>query len=339
MKKDSLLRISNVLNLTRQEFTIIEKHVLILTLLKLKEQQSFDLDFDIDNDKVNIDLTIDASEIKEGNRERIKEAIGKLTSRKIHFDNSTPDKDYFGYIIPFIYARYESINGVKSEINLMVHSKCKKLFLNLANGYTTMDLKAILSLKSTHSIRMYELMSMYKTQASWTVEINKLKELLGLGYDVYKNFTDFKRYVLEYSQKELWEHCNIHFEWEVAAKQRKKVTALTFHIKERNKQEKEELSEEIKATQDYITGLSPADIKQKAGWVKEKYTLTDQQFEYILADNAVFNEFIRIDLIIEDKIIKGNPPRDRTKYLAKSLGLDKVKFPKKAKSDKPKTGK
>lgn len=328
MKKNSLLRISNVLNLTRQEFTIIEKHIFILTLLKLKEQQGFDVDFDIENDKVNIDLTIDASEIKENNRERIKEALDKITSRKIHFDNSTSDKEYFGYIIPFIYARYESINGVKSEINLMLHSKSKKLFLSLADGYTTMDLKAILSLKSTHSIRMYELMSMYKNQASWTIEISKLKELLGLGYDVYKNFSDFKRYILEYSQKELWEHCNLHFEWEIAEKKGKKITALTFHIRERNKQERIELNEEIEATKDYLKSLSPADISQKANWVIKKYKLNENQQKYILNNTEVFNEFVKVDLIIENMTSKGNPPRNRTSYLAKSLGLDKVKFPK-----------
>jgi hypothetical protein len=33
-----------------------------------------------------------------------------------------------------------------------------------------------------------------------------------------------------------------------------------------------------------------------------------------------------VDLIIEDKIVRGKAPIDRTKYLAKSLGLDKVKF-------------
>ena len=56
-------------------------------------------------------------------------------------------------------------------------------------------------------------------------------------------------------KKELWEHCNLYFEWEIAAKKGKKITALTFHIKERDKQERIELAEEIKATQNFIATL------------------------------------------------------------------------------------
>ena len=129
-------------------------------------------------------------------------------------------------------------------------------------------------------------------------------------------------------KKELWEHCNLYFEWEIAAKKGKKITALTFHIKERDKQERIELSEEIKATQNFIATLTPADIAQKSYLLTQSYSLTKEQVEYIMTNRNVFNDFVRIDIIIEDMIAKGKPPKDRTKYLAKSLGLDKIKFAK-----------
>ena len=129
-------------------------------------------------------------------------------------------------------------------------------------------------------------------------------------------------------KKELWEHCNLYFEWEIAAKKGKKITALTFHIKERDKQERIELSEEIRATQNFIATLSPADISHKSHLLTQSYSLTKEQVEYIMTNRNVFNDFVRIDIIIEDMIAKGKPPKDRTKYLAKSLGLDKIKFAK-----------
>ena len=57
-----------------------------------------------------------------------------------------------------------------------------------------------------------------------------------------------------------------------------------------------------------------------------QYTLSAEQKDYILSDTSIFNEFIRIHDIIENMIDKAKPPKDRTKSLAKSLGLDKVKF-------------
>jgi hypothetical protein len=49
---------------------------------------------------------------------------------------------------------------------------------------------------------------------------------------------------------------------------------------------------------------------------------------YILTNNELFEKFVQVDLIIEDKISKGKPPKNISAYMAKSLGLDKVKFSK-----------
>jgi plasmid replication initiation protein len=315
-----------MLNLTRQEFSTMEKHIFHLVLKGVKSDQSFHVE-NIDTD-LPLKIIIPASDIlkQSKNTEQLKSAIKKITSRNVYFDFSKPDEEYFGSFTPFTYAKYSAKKGVKSFVEIHVNYVCKKLFLELAEGYTNLELDAILNLKSQHSIRMYELISMYFSQKKWTISLDKLKSLLGLKPTQYPNFTTFKTYILEYSKKELWEHCNLHFEWEVAEKKGKKITALTFHIKERNKQERIELNEEIKQTIDYVKSLSPIQVANTYNMITSKYSLSQKQADYIFTDTNRLNEFIRIDLIIEDKIAKGNPPKDRTKYLAKSLGLDKIKF-------------
>lgn len=324
-EQKSIVRVSNILNLTRQEFTLIEKQMYLATLLYLKEKQGFNID--IENDSP-VKIEFPATTLKETNRERIKLALDKITSRKIYFDNSNSKGDYFGFVVPFISAKYESKSRSYSNVILKLNPDCKKLFFELANGYTELDLHAILNLTSPYSIRMYELLSQYKNKKSWTIEIDNLKGLLGFGVLEYKNYRMFEKRILEYSQKELWEHCGIHFTWDIAAKQRKKITALTFHISSKDKQEKIELDKEIKQSIDFVNQLSPLVIAQKVQMASAKYTLTPEQVEYIISDSKIFNEFIRIDLIIEAMIEKQKPPKDCTKYLAKSLGLDKVKFKK-----------
>ena len=320
----NILRISNILNLTRQEFTVIEKHIYLVTLLNLKEYQGFNIN--IENIKEVVEIQFSATELKETNIGRIKDSLDKLTSRKISFNNSTKTSDYFGVVVPFSYANYSAIKGGKSTITIHLNGVCKKLFFELANGFTTMDLKAILNLKSNHSIRMYELMNQYLNQGTWTVEVIALKDLLGIELSKYKSFTDFETRILTYSQKEVWEHCGIHFEWAIAQKERKKITALTFTIRTKEKQEKVQVNADIKATMEYISQFTPKEIAEKSNILMTQYALSAEQKDYILSDTDIFNEFIRIHAIIENMIEKAKPPKDRTKYLAKSLGLDKVKF-------------
>lgn len=320
----SIIRLSNVLNLTRQEFTIIEKHIFLTTLLYLKGNQGFKVD--LENELLAVKVVFSTNDLKESNRTRIKDALEKITTRKIFFDNSTKDSDYFGFVVPFIGAKYESKDRAYSNIVIHLNPLCKKLFYELSNGYTMIDLKAILSLSSNHSIRIYELMSQYKNQGQWTVSLEDLKSLLGIELQQYKNYSDFEKRILIYSQKELLEHCGISFDWEIAEKQRKKITALTFNIRTKEQLEKIVLKQEIKQTIDFIKQLSPKEISEKYHLISTLYQLTPIQIDYIVSNRDVFNEFIRLDIIIEDMISKGKPPRNRTAYLAKSLGLDKIKF-------------
>jgi plasmid replication initiation protein len=327
-----VVQISNVLNLTRQEFDMAEKHIFLNTLLQLKDKQGFDVN--IANDKEILEVKFSSSVLKETNKERIKKALDKITSRKIYFDKSTKNKEHFGYITPFSLASYESINNNESQITIHLNGVCKKLFLELANGYTKTDLKAIVSLKSVYSIRVYELMSQHLRAGEWIVAMTDFRNYLDLG-EKYSNYSQFETKVLKYSQKELVKNCDLYFEWEVIARERRKVTILKFHIRSVEKQEKIELREDIRTVQDYVSNLSPVQIAETFHKVSQKYSLSEEQVNLVVSDNKLFNEFIRVDLIIENMIEKGKPPADRTRYLAKSIGLDKIKIKKTKK--KPKT--
>ncbi len=323
--KNSIIQISNVLNLTRQEFDMVEKHVFLNTLICLKDKQGFDIE-NI-NEKEVLEVTFSSALLKETNKSRIKGALEKITSRKIHFDKSTKGRDYFGYIVPFSFASYESIAGNESRITIHLNGVCKKLFLELANGYTKTDLQAIVNLKSTYSIRIYELMSQHQRSGEWIVSITDLRNYLSIG-NKYNNFSQFETKILKYSQQELIEHCNLYFEWEILAKEKRKITVLKFYIRSIEKQEKIELKQDIKTVQNYVQRLSPAQIAEKFQIISQKYTLSEEQVNTVVSDRNLFNEFIRVDLIIENMIAKGKPPTDRTRYLAKSIGLDKIKVKK-----------
>lgn len=325
----SIVQISNVLNLTRQEFDMIEKHIFLNTLISLKDKQGFNIN-DI-NEKEVLEINFSSAVLKETNKERIKSALEKITSRKIYFDKSTKGNEHYGYIVPFSLASYQSIKGNESQITIHLNGACKKLFFELANGYTKTDLQAIVNLKSTYSIRMYELMSQHQRSGEWIVSMTDLRNYLSVGKK-YNNFSQFETKILKYSQDELRTHCNLYFEWEVLAKERRKITILKFYIRTIEKQEKIELKQEIRNTQDHVSKLNAAEIAQIFQRIPQKYNLSEDQVEYIFSDRGILNEFIRVDIVIEDMIARGTPPKDRTKYIAKSIGLDKVKIARRKKN-------
>jgi plasmid replication initiation protein len=327
-KSNGTIRISNLLNLTRQEFTVIEKHIFHATLRELKENQGFHLT-NINNE-LPLKVVINAAEILKNSKniDVLKEAIRKITSRSIYFDKSTPKDEYFASVVPIPYARYTSEKGSKSEILIEIHHTCKKLFLEFAGGYTTLQLDAILSLKSEHSIRMYELLSMYKNQKAWEVTLEDLRSLLGFGALEYKNFGMFENRILIYSQRELEKHCGLYFDWDITSKKGKKVTGLTFSVRDEEGQEKWQAKEDLTVTMAYVQQLSPLEISKQANMLLQFYTLTEPQVTYILSTTEVFYEYIRIHMAIENMISIGKPPRNRTAFLAKSLGFDKIKLKK-----------
>lgn len=310
----SLVQITNILNLSRQEFDTTEKHIYLLALMQLKTYQGFNLTFDDDK---NISIEFDAALLKETNVNRVKKALDSITSRKLYIDDG---KGTFGNFVPFVDGIHKSQKGAYAKIKITLNNSCKKFFLELAQGYTSTDFNAILSLKSVHTIRIYELMSMHLYLKSWTVSVEKLKGLLGLsdlkGYD---NFCNFEKRVLLYSQKEIAQNCDIYFNWIISKRDKKKVTELTFNIEKYQTFENKAIDEAAGEAMNYISSLTPIEIKNNYQKLIQKYIFSQDVIDNIITNPALMREFIRVDMIIESKIEKGSPPRDRSAYMITCL--------------------
>lgn len=101
-----------------------------------------------------------------------------------------------------------------------------KYFTGLTERYTYLEIQTLLSFSSIYSIRIFNLLKQYK-QKKKTFNIEKLKEML-LITDKYKNFSDFKRYVIEPAIKDINEHSTMKVSYETDGAKGKKVTEITF---------------------------------------------------------------------------------------------------------------
>jgi plasmid replication initiation protein len=114
-------------------------------------------------------------------------------------------------------------------IELCFDPKMKPYLLQMKERFTTYRLKEVIQLKSSFSIRIYELLKQYEKIGERIFLLETLRENLGIGPDEYGLYGDFKRRVLLASQTELAAKTNIAFDFE-EIKEGRKVIKIKFVI-------------------------------------------------------------------------------------------------------------
>lgn len=124
-------------------------------------------------------------------------------------------------------AKYKKGSG---EVELTFSSYLKPYMLKLNTMFTQYKLANILSMKSKYSPRIYEILKCneFKKQGYIEIEVEELRKLLKAD-NIYPRYNDFKRKVLEQTQKELKKISDINFNFE-EIKTGRKVTSLRFYI-------------------------------------------------------------------------------------------------------------
>ena len=124
-------------------------------------------------------------------------------------------------------AVYEKGSG---EVELTFSSYLKPYMLKLNSMFTQYKLANILSMKSKYSPRIYEILKCneFKKQEYIQIEVGELRKLLKAD-TVYPLYNDFKRYIIQRTQKELKKISDIYFDFE-EIKTGRKVTSLKFYI-------------------------------------------------------------------------------------------------------------
>lgn len=108
---------------------------------------------------------------------------------------------------------------------------------NLCNETTRFELLNILPMKSKYSVRMYEICRSWASLKSHTYKLEDLRKMLSIPENKLLRYPDFRRKVLELSQKEINEHTDINIYYETITKGRK-VVQIRIHISEKSDEEK-----------------------------------------------------------------------------------------------------
>lgn len=103
-------------------------------------------------------------------------------------------------------AEYQKGEGI---IALSFSPKLLPYLLQLKNTFTSYRLSNILSLKSTYSIRLYELMKKWESRGQWECSVESLREKVGANSKAYSLYGNFKNKILLPSIRELNEQTDL----------------------------------------------------------------------------------------------------------------------------------
>ena len=104
-------------------------------------------------------------------------------------------------------AKYVKGEGV---LELSFSPKLKPYMLQLKNQFTSYKLSNVLSLNSTYSIRLYELMKKWQHIGKWENSIEELKLKFGVAEGSYERYNHFKTRVILRAVEEVNKKTDLH---------------------------------------------------------------------------------------------------------------------------------
>jgi Initiator Replication protein len=126
------------------------------------------------------------------------------------------------------YVEYDEHSG---RVYLAFDPRLKPYLLQLKKEFTTYRLKNVMELKSSYSIRIYEILKRWQFMNEIEIPLDELRKMVG-ATDKYLEYHNFKKRVLVPAKKEIAEKTDLSFEYK-EVKSGRKVVAIRFFIRER----------------------------------------------------------------------------------------------------------
>lgn len=126
------------------------------------------------------------------------------------------------------WVSYVEYNPKEGSVNISFDPRLKPYLLQLKREYTSYKLKNVMQLKSSYSIRLYEILKQWQTVKKTEIPLEILRKALGVE-NKYGEYHNFKKRVLNTAKKEINANTDISFDYEEIKKGRM-VTSLCFYI-------------------------------------------------------------------------------------------------------------
>jgi plasmid replication initiation protein len=164
--------------------------------------------------------------------ERIKDVTMRLFDRKVYIQR---DGELTWLALRWIgscmYVSKGERGAKESYLEFGFPSHMKPYLLELQKYFSSYDFQNIRDMGSFHAIRLFEILNAARYTGCFEISLDDLKKRLGVEGKYSKSFFDFRKYVLDISQREITANSNLRFDYTtVKAPGSKAVVGLVFRI-------------------------------------------------------------------------------------------------------------
>jgi plasmid replication initiation protein len=198
----------NTITSGRYDFSACQLDVLFMLLASLNETDVLGKEYHIRVKDIELITG------RKWNYQQLKDGNEGLLSRV--FEIEMPQG--LRQIVLFTAVQY--LDGTGS-FYMKINEDARPYFFDLKNNFTLLELKSVLSCTSKHAKRLYSLACQWRVAGGHTYDIGELKEMLGLKDpkgkepEQYKQIGQFKEKVLDIAKRQINEHTDIVFDYEL----------------------------------------------------------------------------------------------------------------------------
>jgi hypothetical protein len=220
-------------------------------------------------------------------------------------------------------ALISSATYIKGQGLIILHfdPAIKPYLLNIKNQFTLFDLEEAFSIKSNHSLRVYELLKQYSSTGIRVISLEDLRFSLNISEEQYPSYYDFKKRIILQAQKDL-EKTPMAFKFK-ELKLGKRVINIEFTftpilvpIKKEKTPKKKELLQELNISE--VNNISKNDTfkdvdlvgraKVYEGLINLK--MSDYQAKAVMqkaSDKEIYQVLYQVTIALLDPKIKNKP--------------------------------
>lgn len=261
----------NAITRARYDLSALELNIFFHVLKQIRFEKNSQYLY-----QINIKEVIDTEQKRATNHTALRKATKRLISKVIDIPT---DKE--GGFIQSALISSAAYQGGSGRILIQISEAIKPYLIDVAKNTTRYYFEIAVKLKSLYAKRFYVFCCQWKVAKTWRVSLQELRSRLQIEKQ-YKNYADFKIYVLNVAHEELMLHGDIFFTYE-EIKQGRRVTDFIFTIRESSTFSRNQEKKIIHETQsETAADIFPLDNGKRLLQALKNLELSDWQIMNVL---------------------------------------------------------
>ena len=212
------LSLSNFIATMSSDYSMMQLKIIILIIERMQSDiskainhQELDLFGGQNKNSITVDIDYKSLGIESNKYGYVRKLATQMVSTPVTFDVENPETGERGWLctgfissvyIPSKYSRSFSVEIRKEVVDIL---------LKVDKGFTQFIKEIAFNASSKYTIKMYLLISSWRTKGGFSIDMGKFRKWLLLE-DKYKDYKDLYKRVIRPVYEELFEHSNCWFE-------------------------------------------------------------------------------------------------------------------------------